>query len=353
MKYNISIQLCLVLVSAALSQTPNQLSEVERCQGFTSLFDGNIATFRNQFVNYIRGQDNNTNLEATWSLDATTQAVTITNNNTADIRSKTKYRDFDLRMVYKNTGNQGFYYRFSTVAPSAYESGVELAIDNNATPAEGPKSSAGAAYDMWAPSSYTYKAYNTAEASWNELRVVVKKDSVEHWMNGTKVVGFRYHSTAWWSAYENSKWKGVATYSMKVAGDRGGGYIDEGYIGFQGSHGGKWYIRNLRIVSDTAKVKMGPVVTTCTPVSIGSEAGRRTFVSTAERLNGSLRIRFTEMAARKVTVSGLDGRVIPLVTRIEDRGEAVVLSGWKQSGIYLLRTTGADHSVHHEKIFLH
>jgi hypothetical protein len=256
-------------------------------------------------------------------------------------------------MTYKNTGNQGIYYRFTTVAAWPYESGVEFAIDNNPTPAEGPKSSAGAAYDMWAPSSFTYKAYNTTDASWNELRIVVKKDSVEHWMNGTKVVGFRYHSDAWWTAYDNSKWKGVSTYSMKVAGDRRGGYIDEGYIGFQGTHGGKWYIRNLRILSDTSKVKMGAVVTTCTPVGIGTEAGKKPLASAMERLTGALRIRFAETTASNVTVSGLDGRVVPLETRIEGHGESVVLSGWKQPGIYLLRTTGADRSVRQEKLFLH
>lgn len=350
MKYKFSIPFCLVLVSAALAQNPNQLSEVEKCQGFTSLFDGTAATFRGQFVNYIRGQDNNSNLDAAWTLDAGTQAIT---NSGSDIRSKTKYRDFDLRMTYKNTGNQGIYYRFSTIASSAYESGVEFAIDNNPTPAEGPKSSAGAAYDMWAPSTYTYKAYSTSDAAWNELRIVARKDSVEHWLNGTKVVGFRYHSDAWWSAYDNSKWKGVGTYCMKVSGDRRGGFIEEGYIGFQGTHGGKWYIRNLRVLTDTAKVKPGPVATTCTPVGIGSEAGQRSPAFTAERLPGALRIRFAEMTAGKVSVSGMDGRAVPLDARIEGRGEAVVLSGWKQPGIYLLRTTGSDHSVRHEKIFLH
>ena len=115
-------------------------------------------------------------------------------------------------------------------------------------------------------------------------------------MNGTKVVGFRYHSDAWWSAYDNSKWKGVGTYCMKVSGDRRGGYIDEGYIGLQGTHGGKWYIRNLRIVSDSAKVKTGPVVTTCTPPSIESVAGQKTLVSVAERIAGALRFSFAGYA---------------------------------------------------------
>jgi hypothetical protein len=334
-------------VSAAFSQ--NQLSEVEKCQGFTSLFDGNATTFRNQFVNYIKGQDNNTNLDAAWGLDAGTQSIT---NSGADIRSKLKYRDFDLRMVYKNTGNQGVYYRFTTVAASAYESGVELAIDNNPTPSEGPKSSAGAAYDMWAPSPYTYKAYSTNDAAWNDLRIVVKKDSVEHWLNGTKVVGFRYHSDAWWSAYDNSKWKGVSTYSMKVAGDRRGGYIEEGYIGLQGTHGGKWYIRNLRIQSDTAKVSIGPVISTCNSTGINPGKARKQFIASAERLTGALRIRFTDMASRNVTVLGLDGRKIPVDARVEGNGESVILSGWSQPGLYLIQAIGEDHTVHHGTIFL-
>jgi hypothetical protein len=348
--HRFSILVGLALASAAFSQNPNQLSEVEKCQGFASLFDGNAATFRNQFVNYIRGQDNNTNLDAAWGLDAATQSIT---NSGADIRSKVKYRDFDLRMTYKNTGNQGVYYRFTTAAAWPYETGVELAIDNEPTPREGPKSSAGAAYDMWAPSPYTYKAYSTSDAAWNELRVVVKKDSAEHWLNGVKVVGFRYHSDAWWSAYDNSKWARVGTYSMKVPGDRRGGYISDGYIGLQGTHGGKWFIRNFRILSDSTKVAMGPVSTTCTPTGLGSERDKSSFGITTEPLAGALRVRSSDKVIRSIHVSGLDGRSIPVNTRFEGRGEAAVLSGWGQPGVYLLKAIGSDRSVRHVKILFH
>jgi hypothetical protein len=256
-------------------------------------------------------------------------------------------------MTYKNTGNQGVYYRFTTAAAWPYETGVEFAIDNEPTPREGPKSSAGAAYHLWAPNPYTYKTYSTAEAAWNELRIVVKKDSVEHWMNGVKVVGFRYHSDSWWSAYDNSKWSGMSTFSMKIPGDRRGGYIEEGYIGLQGTHGGKWYIRNFRILSDSAKVKTGPVATTCTPTGLGPERGRKAFITAKEPLAGALRIRFSDRATNSITVWGIDGRTIPVEARIEDHGEAVVLSGWSQPGIHLLKSTGSDGSIRHEKIFLH
>jgi hypothetical protein len=347
MEYKVSVLVSCLAVSTAFAQ--NQLSDVEKCQGFTSLFDGTIATFRNQFVNYIKGQDNNTNLDAAWGLDAGTQSVT---NSGADIRSKTKYRDFDLRMSYKNTGNEGVYYRFTTAGQWAYESGVEFAIDNNATPAEGPKSSAGAVYGMWAPRIYSYKAYSTGEDAWNRLRIVVKKDSVEHWLNDSLVAGYRYHSDAWWTAYDDSKWTGIKTYCMKVPGDRNGGYIEEGYIGLQGTHGGKWYIRNLRILSDTAKVKFGPVISDCNSTRIIPRSGRTPFIASTERLTGALLIRFSNMVSRNVTVSGLDGRQLPLQARIEGHGESVVLSGWSQAGLYLLQATGSDHTVRREKIFL-
>ena len=121
-KYNIGIQVCLFVVSASFSQNPNQLSDVEICQGFTSLFDGTATTFRNQFVNYIRmtGQQ----YQSGRGLDRGRDDP-IHYQQRSDIRSKTKYRDFDLRMTYKNTGNEGVYYRFSTVGAWPYESGVE------------------------------------------------------------------------------------------------------------------------------------------------------------------------------------------------------------------------------------
>src|SRR6185295_18837118 len=48
-----------------------------------------------------------------------------------DVRSRTKVKDMELRFEYRNTGNQGIYYRFNARSSTAWNSGVEFGIENS------------------------------------------------------------------------------------------------------------------------------------------------------------------------------------------------------------------------------
>lgn len=240
----------------AAVKIPNTLSDDEATAGFKLLFDGTIGSFVANFANYIKGDTSSiTTLGSAWTVDSAKSITLMT--SAVDIRSKEIFRDFDLRLDYRCNGNEGIFYRFDTRYDIAWLSGIEYSIEDN--PNYTPKNSAASVYDMYPPTPpapISYHTFNSANP-WNEVRIVVVGDSVEHWMNGLKVVSFRYFSDDYFVKYASSKWPGNAsTMSYAVAGDKNAGPIKKGYIGFQADHGGQWQIRNLRI--NSVSPKFGP-----------------------------------------------------------------------------------------------
>ena len=70
---------------------------------------------------------------------------------------------------------------------------------------------AGDLYDMISCSEETVKPSN----NWNQVRLVVNKGKVEHWLNGTKVVSFEMFTPKWAEMIANSKFssmEGFGTY---------------------------------------------------------------------------------------------------------------------------------------------
>jgi hypothetical protein len=222
-------------------QTFNVLSAEEKAENFQLLFDGTRAGFQQHFVNYIKNDPNTTTLSSEWALDPATQSIG-TKIRTEDIRSRRKFRDFELRLDYRCSGNEGIFYRSLLNTDRAWSTGIEVAIDNNTI---SDFNAPGAAYDLYPPKPNAYQLFNTGK--WNSFRLRVIGDSVEHWMNGTQVVGFKLHSPGFWIAYARSKWDADKSVTFKIPGNKAAGYIEEGYLGFQADHGGAWQLRNIRI----------------------------------------------------------------------------------------------------------
>lgn len=235
-------------------QTHNVLSAEEKAEGFELLFDGTLNGFKAHWVDYVQGNPNNNNLSSEWQVIAGDQAIGI-QANTEDIRSRRKFMDFDLRMDYRCDGNEGVFYRSLLSDDHAWVTGIEYAINNYTNDS---KDAPGAAYDLFGPRPNSYQLFSTLK--WNSLRVVAKADSIEHWMNGVKVVGFRLHSPAFWKAYEASKWNTAQKMTFKVPGDRSAGFIEAGYLGFQADHNGRWRIRNLRIKEFPPPDRVGQIL---------------------------------------------------------------------------------------------
>jgi hypothetical protein len=187
--------------------------------------------------------------------------------------------------------------------------------------------------------------------------VVAKGDSIEHWMNGTQVVGFKLWSPAFWSAYAVSKWNAAQTLTYKTPNNKAAGYITEGYLGLQADHGGKWSIRNFRISESPCP---GPVNTTrlstdCNATALPGDAA----VTREGWLKGAALLRGGEGAtldlgaparAGEISLASVDGR--SWSAQVREGTRRIRFSGSFRPGVYLVRLrTEAGESARKLRLF--
>ena len=237
------------LASFASAGANNALTEVEEAQGFASLFDGTLASFNRNFVNYRKLDSTNVALPPAWKADGSGMMITDGTEAT-HVRSTRKFADFDFRFDYRNDGDGGFLYRFNLNETSPWYTGVEFQIFDDQ---DNCKTCAGAAVELYNPVPLIYRPFSTG--NWNYARIVAVGDSVEHWLNGTKVVGYKYHTQDFWTRFDASRWA-TTSLTFKTAGNKWGGYIDNGYVGFQALANDHWQLKDIRV--NPTSPKLGP-----------------------------------------------------------------------------------------------
>jgi hypothetical protein len=197
---------------------------------WTSLFDG--ETFE-----HWRGYKQDTMPEG-WVVDDGAMFASIPGQG-MDIVSREPYTDFELELEWrvKEGGNSGIMWHVDEAAGDyPWMTGPEYQILDDAAHNGGEigKNSAGSNYDVQAP----IRAMTKPAGEWNAARVVVNGSSVEHWLNGEKVVSYEKGSADHKERVAASKWAEMSSY----------GSTSTGHIAFQGDHGEVWF-RNLRIRS--------------------------------------------------------------------------------------------------------
>jgi hypothetical protein len=312
---------------------------------------GSRETFDSNFTQYIGGNYTNTALPTSWtyrSQDSTSYAA----GGTPDLRSEFRGDDFDVRMTYRNSGNDAIFYKMLPRGGSAWDVAIEYAIDTNVNAG---KQSAGSVFDMWAPTPPASQIYNSyASGKWNHARIVAKGDSVEHWLNNRRVGRYRFWDANWRNAMANSKWNNSTQLAQNTQGCQC--MVQNGFlVGFQGDHDGTYHIRDFRI--KTTNVRMGAVAPTgqqnpCTnPIGVREKISEKLGYST-ERVPGAFRLNLRGAQANHAELLSLDGRALGHIT-LEKNGESILIRGWKQTGIYFLAiSTINGKTVHREKIFL-
>ncbi len=153
-----------------------------------------------------------------------------------DLMTKAHYDNFDFRLEWKIDpgSNSGIMYRVSDGMDAPWLTGPEYQILDDETHADGksPKTSAAALYGLYAASEPAAKPVG----EWNETRIVVQGNSVEHWLNGKKVVEAQIGSDDWLMSVTRSKFR-----TMKRFGKN-----SDGHIVLQ-DHGDPVWFRNVRI----------------------------------------------------------------------------------------------------------
>jgi hypothetical protein len=106
-------------------------------------------------------------------------------------------------------------------------------LDNAEHPdGRSPLTSAGSDYALYPPT----KDVTRPVGFFNEARIVIKGDHVEHWLNGEKVVEYEWGSDEWKAKVAASKFKGMPRY----------GTVRKGRIDLQ-DHGDRVWFRNIKI----------------------------------------------------------------------------------------------------------
>jgi Domain of Unknown Function (DUF1080) len=223
----------LIACSGSNNIADNTLSESEKKDGYTLLFDG-------QTMNGWRTYQNTKN--DSWSVDSGTLHCKGSSANygsiSADLVTTGEYENFDLSVDWKISpkGNSGILYMVQEDSASSYVSGPEYQIiDDKNFPEH---------LEDWQKTAADYAMYTAPSAEpkpvgeWNHTRIVVNKNHVEHWLNGNKVVEYELYSDDWQKRKTEGKWKDHLTYGM----------TKKGHITFQ-DHGSESWFKNIKIKS--------------------------------------------------------------------------------------------------------
>lgn len=153
-----------------------------------------------------------------------------------DISTDEIFSDFDLRLDWKveSGGNSGIMYRCDEGHAAPWMTGFEYQILDDANHPDGKKAETRAAtlYGLYARSSNPTKP----AGHWNIARIVAKKKTIQHWLNGKLVVKFAVGSSDWNKRIADSKFTQMIDY----------GTLATGHVVLQ-DHGDEVSYRNIRI----------------------------------------------------------------------------------------------------------
>lgn len=207
------------------AQALNTLTGDERAAGWELLFDGRT-------LEGWRGYDR-PDLGGGWA--ARDGALTRVGEG-GDIITDRQFGDFELSLEWRLEpgGNSGIFYRAAEGEDWIYYSAPEYQVLDDERHPDGrdPITSAGSDYALYpAPRGVVRPV-----GEWNQARIVVQGDHVEHWLNGTKIVEYELGSPDWSARVAESKFAQWPAY----------GQASRGHIGLQ-DHGDPVWYRNIKI----------------------------------------------------------------------------------------------------------
>jgi len=203
----------------------NTLTPEERAAGWRLLFDGHST------VGW-RG----------WQMDSMPSGWGVREGAltrvraAADIITTDKFKNFELSLEWNiaKNGNSGIFYRASEDETAIYWTASEMQVLDDAGHPDGQSrlTAAGADYGLYPSPAGVVKP----AGQWNQARLVVNGNHVEHWLNGVKVVEYELLSPDWEAKVKASKFADHPKYGRNA----------EGYIGLQ-EHEFRVAFRNIKI----------------------------------------------------------------------------------------------------------
>lgn len=218
----------------AAQKNANVLTQKESAEGWKLLFDG---TSFDGWRGYRL-----TGIPATgWKIEDGL-LKTVPKVKGADLITVDKFNDFDFTWEWNISagGNNGIKYLVTEERPGA--PGQEYQMIDDAANEErnnGPTHATAAFYDVLGP---TEDRLLKPAGQWNQSRVLLQGNHVEHWLNGKKVLEYELGSDRVKAGVATSKFKKYLDFGTKIQG-----HIMLTY------HNDECWFRNLKIRELPAK----------------------------------------------------------------------------------------------------
>lgn len=213
----------------------NSLSAEEQAAGWVLLFDGSSKSGWHGY--------NGQSTEAWVVDDCSLKSVGTEGNYGSDLRADLvtdkEYVNFEISIDWKATkgGNSGLMYGVveDPKYKAAWMTGPEYQfVDDVGFPSKLEEwQKAGANYAMHLPND---QKELKPVGEWNNTRIVVHNQHVEHWLNGKRILAFERWNDDWQKLRDSGKWKEAPDY----------GLAKSGRIAIQ-DHGSTFWFRNIKL----------------------------------------------------------------------------------------------------------
>jgi len=140
-----------------------------------------------------------------WTVEDGCLKALVRTDGFEDIRTVESFKSFELQFEWKlaKLGNSGVKYLIQRVEDFTNKEGRQARargleyqlVDLDSPDASDPTRITGALYSLFAPANANWRI-----AVFNESRLIVHGDHVEHWLNGTRVLSYETTNSAVQSA---------------------------------------------------------------------------------------------------------------------------------------------------------
>lgn len=159
-----------------------------RLQAWEVLFNGSSTQ---AFRGYQQSTFPGTNI---WRVTTNGELETVVGGTQLDLVTTNQYADFELRWEWKCAarGNSGVNYRATELYSRAEWSGPEYQLLDDTGYSVASQNTLGAFWNVIAPTNKVLLPVG----QWNQCRIIVQSNHVEHWLNGRRVVAYELNSPA-------------------------------------------------------------------------------------------------------------------------------------------------------------
>jgi uncharacterized protein (TIGR03066 family) len=191
----------------------NRLSRREKADGWKLLFDG-------QTTAGWRG-DNRQDIAGRWRVADGALVLRPRPGPKVDLVTEDEYDSFELVFQWwiAPGGNSGVLYHVAESADPPHATGPEYqVIDTDEVTGNSdrrrPETTTASCYALYGPSRIPSKP----AGEWNDGRILVSGNHVEHWLNGARVVEYEIGSPDWQRRVQASKFRDMPRFAQAAKG---------------------------------------------------------------------------------------------------------------------------------------